>query len=237
MTLEKIGLIVFKDHASLILDRILDFSVVPVGESIYSLDEDETKVFYDRIILHKKLNMPSQARIDEEVAEYKAELTVIENARLAEVARVKDIEDRFGVIQDLHGVFAKAGLLISNPLVELKRIIKENDQARLSLLESKNTEFIADNVKLKAKAVRKGSGKKARNACEEALDLIAGYNLEKNFTAAEITQMESDFGPVVGMLRAFRPTSAKVLIEAIVPDGTILTEEFKSEVLEELVGF
>lgn len=88
-----------------------------------------------------------------------------------------------------------------------------------------------------ALAERKAKGSAARKVCTGALDLIAGYNLERELTAEQITQMQSTFGSIQSALMTSRPSSAKVLIEAIVPDDVIVTADMKAEILNVLTNY
>ncbi len=181
MKLEKIAALTLKDLIRKIIPRILDLSSVPEGEPIFQLDVDENKDFYDRIILNSVLVKPSLDRMNEELNEIKAELTAEENARLAEKARVKEIKDSFRAIPDIRGAFQKAGLNIPNPKMELKRIIAENDQTRLALLEAKGAEFDVEESTKKTK--RNGKKKQLKDfkkkessevTLEELVDIVKG---------------------------------------------------------------
>jgi hypothetical protein len=76
------------------------------------------------------------------------------------------------------------------------------------------------------------SGRRDRQKCETALDYIAGYNREQNFTIEQITQMQQTFSQAESLLRANRPDFASQVISTIVVDGVIVTEELKQNVLE-----
>jgi hypothetical protein len=80
-------------------------------------------------------------------------------------------------------------------------------------------------------------GQKARQACQTVLDYIAGANLSKALTIEQITQMQTTLAQPEAALRAGRPTLAKQLIAAIVPDGTIVTEDEKQDCLNLLSGY
>lgn len=84
------------------------------------------------------------------------------------------------------------------------------------------------------KSAKLEAGKKARQACTNCLDIIAGYNLEQELTAEQITEMQTTFAPIQSALMTARPTTAKALITALVPDGVLVTQELKDLVLVEL---
>lgn len=80
-------------------------------------------------------------------------------------------------------------------------------------------------------------GKAARAACENVLDLIAGFNLDRELTAEQINTMTSTFGTIMQLLMANRPSSAKALISAVTPDEELVTQEMIDLCLELLADF
>lgn len=92
-------------------------------------------------------------------------------------------------------------------------------------------------VRLAKEALVKGlkeSGKKDREMCENVLNLIGGFNHTRVLTNDQITQMQTTFSTIQLLLQASRPSSAKALINAIVPDDVLVTIEMKNLILEEL---
>jgi len=79
---------------------------------------------------------------------------------------------------------------------------------------------------------KKVAGRTVRHICQSILDLIAGINLEKGLTTAQIDQMEVDHADILKALQNNRPDKAKPLIEAVVPDGTLITQADIDEMLE-----
>lgn len=84
-----------------------------------------------------------------------------------------------------------------------------------------------------ARERRLTSGRLVHNVCSDILALILGFNLERNLTAAQITEMEETFSTINALLQSDRPFSARPLIEAITPDSVLITEEMKSVILNE----
>lgn len=80
-------------------------------------------------------------------------------------------------------------------------------------------------------------GAKSRLACQNCLDLIAGFNLQRALTAEQITSMQASFGNIQMALMTSRPTTAKALITALIPDEIIITTEMKDTILSELLEF
>jgi hypothetical protein len=71
-------------------------------------------------------------------------------------------------------------------------------------------------------------GKADRIKCERVLDLVAGYNRDRELSIEQITQMQQSFSQAEAMLRANRPDFAKQLISAITPDEVLITTEMKN---------
>lgn len=84
---------------------------------------------------------------------------------------------------------------------------------------------------------RIAAGAAARKACENVLDLIAGFNIEQQLTLEQISLMQQNFELAERALRAGRPTLAKGAIQLITPDGVIVTQEMKDEALALLAGY
>lgn len=84
----------------------------------------------------------------------------------------------------------------------------------------------------------KSLGRASSKACEDALDLISGYNTTRQLTAEQITQMQESFAPIVTLLSVVkRAGSAHVAISQVVADGVIVTQEMKDDLLTILAPF
>lgn len=112
-----------------------------------------------------------------------------------------------------------------------------NEQQQITghyyLIEDMTSEY---NDKLN-KQQKISEGAKARQACQSVLDLVAGYNLDNDLTAEQITSMQATFATIFQLLIANRPSSAKSLINAIDPDGTIVTAQMKQDCLDLLANY
>jgi hypothetical protein len=82
-----------------------------------------------------------------------------------------------------------------------------------------------------ARQARMQAGKAARQVCEQVLDLVSGFNLERELSLEQITQMQAVLSSAEAALRAGRPTLAKMAIQAITPDEVLVTQEMKDDVL------
>ena len=99
------------------------------------------------------------------------------------------------------------------------------------------TDVTAELETAAVKEAKISAGKAAREACLAVLDYIAGCNLDKELSIEQITSMQQTFASAEAALKAGRPTFARNFIEAIQPDGYILTEEEKAECLLLLTGY
>jgi hypothetical protein len=102
----------------------------------------------------------------------------------------------------------------------------------LTILETEDVS--AEYAAIEAKKARMEAGKQARQKCIDALDVIAGWNLERELTPEQITEMQTTFSTILITLQANRPDSAKALINDIVVDDVLVTEEMKTEILSVL---
>ena len=97
------------------------------------------------------------------------------------------------------------------------------------------SDITAQHLAEQSRNARIETSKKVRALCDNILDLIAGFNLERNLTAEQITSLEGTFSNIQTLLLNKRPFSAKTLIQAITPDGVLVTEEIKASILNEYV--
>lgn len=74
-------------------------------------------------------------------------------------------------------------------------------------------------------ASKQALGAIAREKCSKALDVIAGYNAAH--TSAQIDAIVSAFTPILTALQMNRPFAALALVQAVTPDGTLVTQEMK----------
>lgn len=89
----------------------------------------------------------------------------------------------------------------------------------------------------KARLEKMLKGREAREVCEKVLDVIAGWNLSRVLTAAQIDQMEVTFADIESALSKGRPWKAKPLIQAIVVDDVLVTQAMKDDCLSLLTAF
>lgn len=80
-------------------------------------------------------------------------------------------------------------------------------------------------------------GAEARAVCQKVLDLVSGYNLDRELTIEQISTMQTSFSSAELALRSGRPTLAKAAIAAIVVDDVLVTQEMKDACLSLLVNY
>jgi hypothetical protein len=81
------------------------------------------------------------------------------------------------------------------------------------------------------------AGRLAREACQKVLDLIAGYNLDRELSLSQISQLQTLMAAPEAALRAGRPTLAKQYITAVSPDGVLVTAAMKQDALSLLSNY
>lgn len=231
MTLAEVAALTIEDTFDTLFVRIMDESLTPAGESAYSVLDVGTDFYDDKVIFNQVYNKPPRAVFDAELVTYKAELSTVEQARLDEIARVDDIKARFAAISDLHYSFSEAGKVVPNPVTQLQRIIDEDDQTYLLEIEagwvSAQTKMqVTERIESKKKI-----GRIAASVVQDVLDVIAGHNVTNGLTVAQIDQFESTHTQILGALQSKRPAKAKGLIQAVTPDGTLVTQDMKDDVL------
>ena len=93
------------------------------------------------------------------------------------------------------------------------------------------TDITEQDQKNKLRQDRIVRGKIAKEKCDNALALVAGFNLDAEKTEEEIDAMEAEFSLVLDALNKRRPEKAKRLIMLVEKEELA---ELKSEILEVL---
>jgi len=185
----------------------------------YDLDEELPEV-YERIMLFEK---PSKALIQ------------IEIDKIMAVAQAKmDWRNRVLFIKDISVLLKRCGNDEINGQSVLNRIYNDKSDSNLALLnciETEETKFKSETSLKLIKENKIQTGIAIRNVCQTALDLIAGYNVANSLSEAQVDSMQSTFAEIEKSLKSSRPKKAKVLIQAVSVDGTIITEQMKLEVI------
>ena len=154
MTFEEINNLSLEDVIFQVLQRMMtqtDWDALPEGENFYTVDVNKT-LPEEKYGLSVKAVTPSE--ILAEFDAYKVELTQIEQARLDEIARVEDIKTRWEAM-DARMISHRLGFNVPNLAIELKRIIKEDDQIMLSNYEAENSVYLSEKSVIEYKEKRK----------------------------------------------------------------------------------
>ena len=134
--------------------------------------------------------------------------------------------------QTLHGDYYASYLV--------EEVFEEIDGADVTisvlkpLAKVESSDVSAEYTAEAAKLARREAGRVARLKCLAALDIIAGWNLERELTIEQISTMQTTFGVILQTLQANRPDSAKALIQDVVTDDILVTQEMKDEILSVL---
>lgn len=206
-----------------IIPRIIDISLG--GANWYSIDQDTSLSDYERFILNENLGKPSLKRIEKEFKEYKEELI-----KAKEMEMLAD----WGYMTDPRMAFNELEIEITNIALELKRIIDEQDEELLTRLVDAYDIAMDRQSDLKARQDKKDIGQHVRSMCNNALNVIIGYNVTRSLTTAQQNQMKSTFKDIFAALQSYQPALAKSLIQDVRVDDILVTEEMKQDVLKEL---
>jgi hypothetical protein len=150
MTFNEINALTVESSIMDLLPRLVNFDSVPPEEMHYSVSNDDSLSMYERLSLHASLVKPELSDFEAELVVYKQELTDAEQARLDEIARVADIIARYEAIPDIQKPFGRAGMSVTNPALEMRRIISEDDQACLAELEQHASDIAAEKAAFEA---------------------------------------------------------------------------------------
>ena len=88
-----------------------------------------------------------------------------------------------------------------------------------------------------AKNAKKIKGKAIKELCNDLLGIVAGHVRENNLTAEQLTQLKTDNADIFTLLKDTSPITAKPLIDALVVDGTLITQELYDDLQLEYTEF
>lgn len=165
MTHNEINNLTVEGNEILLMMRIIDLDNLPDGEEIYSFPEGE-EPSYNNLILNSVFGTkPTNKDLQDELVIYKAELTTEENARLEELSRINDLNNRFNKLFDKRLAMPE----ISNPDAYFRdMILKEVDK---NLAESRMAAIEAIDSSEKTKAQNELNNKPMKDL-REARDKI-----------------------------------------------------------------
>ena len=119
--------------------------------------------------------------------------------------------------------------------LETRNVLENEIQYSEYLLPSDYTIEILDITeqfekdKLIEQMIAKGKNLKA--CCEDVLAFITGYNEARELTSENVTAMQITFSNIFSMLISNRANTAKILINLVEVDETIVTQDMKDNCL------
>jgi len=152
------------------------------------------------------------------------------------MATQQEWDTRLSAIGDLRSVMAYLNITDPNMEAYKQSLIAADNVIQLQALEAAWIIVDQQIQSLEQKRLRKAAGFAARKICSEALDLIAGWNLSRGLTGAQIDQMVTDYSDVLLALQNNRPDTAKALVQAKVADGILVTQGMLDEIIVELTA-
>lgn len=176
----------------------------------------------------------TEIELNAELSTFKSEMV----AYITELNRVNDLVNRFN--SNIHNREA-ANLLygVANPDRWFVDSVKDNAdhveaEEFISAIETKSAELTLKYDKQELREAKIKQGELYSTVSKRVLNLIAGYNLSSELTIEQIDQMELTFSDIKNALNNSRPDKAFALISAAVPDGTLVTQDLKDDIIEEL---
>lgn len=83
---------------------------------------------------------------------------------------------------------------------------------------------------------KRAKGKAAAEACNAVLELVGGFNIDRELTFEQKNEMKVLFAEANEALKERQPGYAKYFINSLVPDGILLTQEMKDLCIELLAN-
>ena len=83
----------------------------------------------------------------------------------------------------------------------------------------------------------KKKGRVLRELSQDILKITAGYCLENSLTPDQVSSLRTNNASIFDLLNASTPITAKPLIDAISPDGTIVKQELLDSINLEYTGY
>lgn len=239
--LERLNNSTLDDYFFTVLNRLVDFSSIPVEEQPYTQDSDEELSLYERLIIHSSLEKPTLQEMEGEFLVLKAELISAEEVSLVEIARIQDLKDRWQTLLDLNIGYSfcppSTSEYINAPTYYSKIIMgnsdKDDAESELSGCESRAQTLKTTSDSLNGRESKKLLGRKARLLCQDILDLVAGYNQARSLTTEQIDEMKTTFATAKTYLQDGQPWGAKIAIDAITPDDVLVTQEMYDSIMLE----
>lgn len=231
MTLEQINALTLNDSLAELFTRLLagkEYSV-ETPEGVESLGYVDFEII--------GAGKPTLSELEAEFLIYKQELIDQENARLSEVARLKNLKDRLAAISDKRAAFYSLYKDIPNCELWLKKNIlqaspEDAEQNLLALEAADASERLIRENKESRKQIKE-KGRLAASACAGAMAIINGYG--QSLSESEETTLIAEHGSALQLLQLNKAWSFKAYIQAVDPSvDVVITEDIKRDILDEL---
>jgi hypothetical protein len=217
MTLEEIDALTLEEVFNTILQRVVDFSIVPDGETKFILaDVGATK--YERLILNSKIIRPQLSEFESDLEIYKEELRFKlkeEELKAIEDARVVEWKSRLDALPNLREIAEEQDFSESNIETLKYKFIKNKTLTDLENLEALSATKATEKEQLDAIWAKVERGKEIRELCLVILDLVTGFNDESGLDETTLDAMEEELEPIRAKLAKNRPMKAKKMIEGV----------------------
>jgi len=158
---------------------------------------------------------------------YKEELESWENDRLIKV----DMRNRLDAIKDLRGAFHEADMIISNPAIEVKRILAEKDESTLIILELSYQEFLTSQELQAVKDQEDALADMLVDLCLGCVKIVMKHNIKLRLTGEQKDEQKVKYLDVFTALADWRPGKFKKAVILMEPDGVLATEEMRNDLL------
>lgn len=147
------------------------------------------------------------------------------------VYQMEDYVSQEEVLDETDGVTVLVPEIISQRQVLVSVLVTP---AEYTVIEEDSTAAVARQILIEDK-IKKGQA--AKQACENVLNLIGGFNIDRELTFAQKNEMKTLFADAKNALNDFQPGYAKYFINLLTPDGILLTQEMKDLCIELLAGY
>lgn len=207
MTLEEINELTLDGVFEIILNRIVNFFIIPSGDEKYTfLTNYPSK--YENLVIHPWLVKPPLETMGIEFEKYRNELREVILLEQRAALRL-----RWEAIPNLRECNTYRGIDFPNPAIYIN--INLEDESLLTTIEDLSPTLLAIVNAEKALQDKAELGKKIRAFCDLILNTVAGDNEQSGLTANQVDDMQGILEPIEAWLRRDRPRKAKELIQAI----------------------
>jgi len=218
-----------------LMSRLLDLSVIPIGTNFYNL-LPEGQDLYERVQVHILLTKPSMEELEFELINYKLEILEAFDETAAERERVEALETRFTALSDLRVLMSRTNNQQPNMKIFKRDLINDDNTALLGILEAEDAIYKVEKAEDDDLHDDIREGKRAKEVCDELLNVIRGRNGKRSFKRSEVRAMKTAFADLLEFLRDGMPSEARVEVDAVT-ETTVLDLKVKLQKVLTRRGF